>query len=766
MTRRVPMPLILVAVAVAVAVAVPVMRPRAPSERLPVREHVVENAATADVPSTRTRPTAPPTQPQSGYPPPVLHQEVAGLPVGSTPQIDRAVVIRDNPGAHVRHLVPVVLANGTADLALVASDAGTSRVAWRARADADWSAQSIVVQVADFDGLRSTPSGMGPPAPNARFIAAFDLGTRTRLLVLDVEPRGQPPSVDVPVVVDAALDLEGAPWVASHGSLSVVVQDWSGDDAADVMLVEAGAQSCIEGDCTPVDASIRLFAGAVPAIPRVLSDRPASVPLIEAQLAAVVTAPVRAMDIDDDGVIDLVEPAVGGWRARRWSGGAFGPPADLPGEFSPIAVVEAQPVDMTALPSLPADLFWLRDGIIWHWLSSGGSPQALSGANAARSARRDPTGPVGPPESFQVSTDGATVVYPLRFERKDGDGFTRDEIEFVIVDTGRGTETMRTRVAGFLGGFVLAPDAEWIAYLAFGVADDGQPTSRVWRLDLRAGAAPIALASCAGDCEGIAIDPAGATVAFGDDQGLWLVGASARATAHLLAANIPEERAYRPSSFSPDGRRILADVSLFEGGTKTAIDVASAYERGLGVFEYVCCRADLAWSRSGQALLRATVGTLHRDPVGNAGLSEALLPSVGGPWDEHGASTRAMVSPVDLGDGHVAVAVRALDDNRDSRSGIYVVDRVSRAWRRVIVLPPIDASDEDAVNDVAQAAGHVVWGVGGRAFAFQDRMHAVVGQLDPPVAWDVPAWLAGIPGATAGVSDAGAQGLVWRARIQ
>jgi hypothetical protein len=81
-------------------------------------------------------------------------------------------------------------------------------------------------------------------------------------------------------------------------------------------------------------------------------------------------------DTDHDGVRELLFPAPEAltWHVFDWNGIQYVPALAI----GPLSPPQPQPVDAQALPPLPADLYFTRDGATWRWPQAGGALQAVA----------------------------------------------------------------------------------------------------------------------------------------------------------------------------------------------------------------------------------------------------------------------------------------------------------------------------------------------------------------------------------------------------
>ncbi len=208
------------------------------------------------------------------------------------------------------------------------------------------------------------------------------------------------------------------------------------------------------------------------------------------------------------------------------------------------------PTPLEIWPALPAHLYFLREGRVWHWPAAAGTPQPLSVAEAVDAK----TAVI----QYRLSPDNRHLIY------------VTDAGELYRLDLLERTHTHLPTSGRLLNAgrahFAITPDSATLLYIAW----DVQPTAARENADIAAPAptraygtlisldlmAPRNLQDYLGFCEGtpshpctgFTLAPDGSTLIYADQRGLWQIlreppeTPPAEPPATLLAAHPPEGR--------------------------------------------------------------------------------------------------------------------------------------------------------------------------------------------------------------------------------
>lgn len=477
--------------------------------------------------------------------------------------------------------------------------------------------------------------------------------------------------------------------------------------------------------------------------------------------------PSQIIDLDEDGDYEILTPdGTNRWQTLRWDGGAF---VDGEAVVDPPAPTPA-PVIRDALPPLPADLFFERDGQILRWPRTGGSIEAVwprPGAFAAEGGWQwEPeTAIFGPGlrRRWQVSADGRKLAV---VERQDppagwqpdpwGLDYSALPRRFRLIDLATGVETSVTASGRILDlflyeGWQLSSDGRELAYLAYGepVRQPGEPNgaplypdhpapAEVMAVDLTAPDRAVRLATCdvhthtlpsPGDvvhgtsgCMGLSFAPDGRRVAYTNGQGLWVVGMPdatgvvaeppRMVAVHDYGAEEAAEHSLHPAQWSPDGARLLAVQAYYEGSDWAIVDLATG-EVGTvpNSTEWSNLGVALAWLPGGQAVINARYG----DALGQGGLTRVdssdvsqVTPLLG---EFRVTESWQVVGPKVMADGAVRFGLRQAVPELYRSDGVFEVGADGRGWRRLASLPPRPVPTDDFYYP-----DHFLWSPDGSAF--------------------------------------------------
>ncbi|MEO8085126.1 MAG: hypothetical protein ABI780_15010, partial [Ardenticatenales bacterium] len=572
--------------------------------------------------------TAPPTVAPDAYPRPLatalptppLAEPIAGLAAGVQVQLASAAELTLRDGATRYHLVPVTAvasagadgAGRTVDVVLVRSDAGGSRQVLSL-------AQRLGVAVKGIGGDLSSGEVVVETA-KGRWLLRFELAKAAT----------RPAGVDVAL----ALPLAGVDIPLQPFATSVRWLDWTGDGIADPLLVY---------DPGDAPASAAIYATA-------RSDDAAD-GTVKGRLAAIIDASDVLIDLDGDGVAELVSPdGGGGWRSRRWNGERF-----VPGE--PVAALHTVPTAVVAadLPALPANLVFGRDGVLYVWPAGGGVLATLTEPAA---------GELGP-RSSSLTHGGTDRIAYLETRASEPGGKRSDTSDLIVQDLATRERRVVRRLpeqadASQLG---LSGDGNWLTYFE---EDCSEPVAQMtgplpaptiasgcrgtwFVVAAETDAAPRVLAACtvheeretSVGCDHSLAAPIGNRLAYGDDDGLWVVDVPdgtprqlTDATSDSGGTSVGESddgvaALQSPESWSPDGRWLMTNgpSGNSEGGVLRLWDMTMLQPAGTIGFRY-SRRTDEGWNLAGSGasspLVEADVGYPNRVMLRSLGSTEEL----------------------------------------------------------------------------------------------------------------------------------------------
>jgi hypothetical protein len=207
-----------------------------------------------------------------------------------------------------------------------------------------------------------------------------------------------------------------------------------------------------------------------------------------------------------------------------------------------------------------------------------------------------------------------------------------------------------------------------------------------------------------------------------------------------------------PYAWSPDGRYLLGNATLFEGLYFIVCAVAEAECRGLsGTYSYMGSMSDLTWLRDSSGLLHVRTRGGSSEPlvslidVHDPSTETSLLP----PWPRYllaGGLSRPHVSGVDdLDDGTIAIGLQSEVAVAGSRNSIVRVSREGDIIEQLAPLPPVVPDAPGGFNTYG-----TVWvSPQGGQYVFRARRSDspddvfVVGLVNPSRTWDASSILQG-----------------------
>jgi hypothetical protein len=237
-------------------------------------------------------------------------------------------------------LMPLRMADGSLDLAVVKSGPALSHVVWRLRREGGLAVAIEAIARAD-------------PPPGGR--TAFTMDTSEgRLLTLVLNTPDGANAHD-----SATLAIPQGHWMSADGSWPLQRLDWSGDGRRDDIVIRS------DGGTAALFHTDGLGVG---------------------RWAYELKPPDQLVTADAAGAYEVVRPTDSPtrWSVRVWNGATFeaAPPIDD-------APLSPAPLPPTGLPSLPHDLFFVRpapstDGLpsarqLFRWPAAGGDLQVVAG---------------------------------------------------------------------------------------------------------------------------------------------------------------------------------------------------------------------------------------------------------------------------------------------------------------------------------------------------------------------------------------------------
>jgi hypothetical protein len=443
-------------------------------------------------------------------------------------------------------------------------------------------------------------------------------------------------------------------------------------------------------------------------------------------------------------------------------------------------------------PSLPSNLYFIRDGSLWMWSSGGGGLRQIvaapeeSDALAGKGSYSLAAGGL-PPQAFEyrVTPDGRYVVYS--FIATSSPASRR---QLAVLDQAGG-DTYLVPTAGEFGTglarhpeFDITPDGQYVVYLAWNVhpttssrspgrssqarspLSGGARYATVFAVDVHNPNREFELGYCAARseheweiwCEGFVMSPDGSSVAFTDGRGLWVSGVP-DGSPRLIAEHRHRQGfcgVWRVHNWSPDGRHLLIDVGCYEGGYSAVMDAETGVPQEIPhSWSYPSPYVGISWTQGGDGLLVAHIGDqtaagpAHLAVVSVQNPSEVtqvisytwrtdVLPVAPSPNDVFPTEPKA------LPDSTIAFANQQCVDSQAMTPGIYTTAPSQQAeFNFVLPLPHLPCY---ATEGGSASWGAVLWSPDGTAFMYFERgaqAPSLLGFTDGSVLWDVREVLAG-----------------------
>jgi len=677
--------------------------PPLPERGGPAAESATTSAATETAEAFATACPADYPCPARPREPAPLHTTIAGLPEGVTVDRDAAWLIRGDPDRAL-HAVPLRAAGGGLDLAVAMSDAEKSAVTWLFSRDAHLSfhTKSIrrhLINIGEYNAVEGV---------------LIDGDQGRGLLLWDGVDVGR----DLPVMMRAWLPLGGTDFATGDPPSSLTLTDWSGDGIPDALIPSD------DGDAA------MLFAA---------TDRPGIL-----RPVARIASPTQVVDVDGDGAFEIVQRDGDTWHVERWDGTAFA-------AGSPIAATSAAPIPVTngSLPTLPADLYFLRAGAVWRWPRAGVAVERVVAQSVEMAV-----------QGFAVASEGGQVVAQI-FKLDRPDVFA----EWRVVDPVGGQPTRDVAVeAGewdTVDAFEVAPGASYVVYSTVGGTggDCGTPVyvamldgSSVTRLlgDCDRQRSDQAGGECR--CRGLRLSRNGGRLAYSDGSGdLWVVDLPDGEPRRLVEGDFETLR--EPRQWSPDGRYLVVEDGLGEcsGSILWDVDTESTLELDSACMSHL---AETAWSREPGTLILTTGGVSPTAwHVTDSGPS-ATFKQLRRLWPERlTGGNPVTASPVELPGGDIGFVVKNDDPTVFPGVGVFRMRQNGAGVQLIAGLPPGSPDDGELAGEYSGVFGDVHWSPGGGAFLFAGldassgpHIPTLVGLSDGSAVWDVSDVLRGADG--------------------
>ncbi len=734
--------------------------------------------ATSEISPVPPIPPYPYPQPQAtAVPTPRLKLPIIGLVPGARPRLAAAQELWVSVGRSRYHLVPVTADDTSTtagippvvDVVLVRSDDVGSRQ---------------LVSVSELLGAIAT--GVETLAHSSEAV----IETMEGRWFLDFGALGLETALPANSGVTLALPPAGVAFPIQRYRTSLRWLDWTGDGIDDPLLVYH------PGD-EPAQAAVFVSGPAE-------AQGTGSLPL--AQFATIMEETDVLVDMDADGVAELVAQDEGGsWHSRRWDGKRF-----VAGAAIPVAGASAQVVTAEALPALPASIVFERDGTLRAWPSTGNALVTLT----------EPAQPDLGPKARGFAQGGTDRIVFLESWSEVTEGARADRTDLVVhdVDSGLRQAVLSWKEPLPVSHLAISGDGRWVTYLDGDCGGRGPGLARTLPVPTRggscggtwyvvaaeAGAIPRALGTCTVHrereisigCERSLPDPAGSRLAWGDDEGLWVVelpdgpprqmtSAGGYETATSEASDQYVAALQRPDLWSADGRWLVTDGPAgVEGSVIRLWDMASLQEAsGIG-FCYVGC-SELGWnlSDSGDAAplvetnADSVAVTLRPSHAAEAQTATPLLARMPGSdlpghavpdgfaalgWSP-GDPPRPF-SPIVTPDGTLVFGVRHVSDRRYRGNALLSMtlapDGTSKPdasdLHPIVTLPAMGTDDQGSSN--SGRLGQVIWSADGSAWVFRgpspptaddpygNRGYVWVGLTDGSAVWDASDVLRGALG--------------------
>ena len=434
-------------------------------------------------------------------------------------------------------------------------------------------------------------------------------------------------------------------------------------------------------------------------------------------------------------------------------------------------------------PLIPNDLYFIRDGSLWHWPKEGqvlrqvvAAPQQSSSSGGKLARLVFGPGPTGA-TAYRLTPDGRYLVYTFI-----GATSATLEPEMIVLDLVTGESFPISTASNFgyfsLGrpSFDITPDGRYVVYIAWNVrpttvsrspglshsailpSAGGNEYGTIFAVDVQNINREFELGYCTARseygwelrCDGFVLSPDGTRIAFSDGRGVWLSdvpqGTPRLVAEHQLLSGFCG--VWRVRSWSPDGKHLLIDVGCYEGGYSAVMDADTGEVREIPhTWSYPGPYVSIAWIQDGASLLvnhinfESGVGPAYlvqvpaENPAQESVVISATWPSDVWPTEPH-----------DLSDGRIGFANQQCVDSVGMRPGIYTVGRDGTGLEFISPLPAIPCHVSEGIRT---AFGTVLWSPNGMAYLYFRRdeqwasqANLLLGLTDGSVLWDVRELLA------------------------
>ncbi len=450
--------------------------------------------------------------------------------------------------------------------------------------------------------------------------------------------------------------------------------------------------------------------------------------------------------LDRDGLAELIAPeAPGAWSRSVWREEGFQQVETLRDPDLPAP----QSVTDRTLPPLPATLTYVlhSERAIMRWPREGGVRRELWRDEAGDAAMR----------GLRVSRDSGKALVAI------APGNRPTDARLILLAEGAAARDLPTH--GELRDFQISADGQRAIYIGLGVdaagaeleAIDGtkaKDRGTVFVVDSRQPDQARGIAACeaviapagwvVGCRDGLALSPSGQEVAFGDGKGLWTVGLDGGSPRTVVEQTFvptdgPGSRIYAPQSWSPDERRILAQVGGYEGSTPAVIELPDGKPREIpDTSNYSQSPySEQVWLPDGDALL-VTQGTPFRQALAEVRVVDAADPAINTAVlgslpisEDHRYQTYgAAVAP----DGSLRFGTRHPDGAFWQGNAVFRAQRDGSGLRRLATLPSLTDDHDLAKREM------LLWSPDGDTFVVRfaqgRKLRTLVGLADGTALWD------------------------------
>lgn len=436
------------------------------------------------------------------------------------------------------------------------------------------------------------------------------------------------------------------------------------------------------------------------------------------------------------------------------------------------------------LPSLPANLYFIRNGSLWRWPEEGQNLQQVvigpqqsrsTGGKLARPVSGAPPAGVrayrlSPDERFLIYTFG--VVSPETFEPEM---IVLDQVtgESYPISTARNFETTSLNKPSF----DIIPDGRYAIYTAWNVkpttsssqgagivevsnAPGGVKYGTIFAVDVTNINREFELGYCTSQSDAnwtlecdrdFALSPDGSQIAFSDGRGVWLSDVP-EGNPRLIAEHQHHNNfcgIWHVRDWAPDGKHLLIDVGCYEGGYSGIMDVTTGEVQKIPhTRNYPGPYVNITWRRNGTDLLVSSINLV----TGVGPVCLAQIPTAA-PTQESVIISTTWPSevwptePHDLPDGRIGFAHQPCVDGPGMQPGIYTIARDGTGLEFVSPLPASPCYISEIMHK--KPFGTVLWSPEGNAYLYfrpdeqpASQTNLLLGWADGSDLWDVRELLA------------------------